>query len=120
MTFKFEKLEIWQLAVEYNDAIYAIAAELPKDEEFNLKGQIRRASTSIALNIAEGSTGQSDAEQNRFLGLALRSVYETVACIHLIQRHNYLNGSERLKKAYEQSEELARKIQAMRNYLKGR
>ena len=91
MSFKFEKLEIWQLALDYIDLIYEIAASLPHEEEFNLKSQIRRAATSIALNIAEGSTGQSDAEQARFLGMALRSLIETIACQHLIHRPAILN-----------------------------
>jgi four helix bundle protein len=74
MTFKFEKLEVYQLALSYVDEVYELAARLPKSEEFNLKSQITRAATSVALNIAEGSTGQSDAEQARFLSMAIRSV----------------------------------------------
>ena len=117
MTFKFEKLEIWKLSVEYIDLIYEISNQLPKSEDYNLKSQIRRASTSIALNIAEGSTGQSNPEQSRFLSIALRSLYETVACLHLIKRHNYSKNSELLIQAYKQAETLACKIQAMRKYL---
>jgi four helix bundle protein len=79
MAYKFERLEVWQMAMEYVDMIYKNAETLPKNEEYNLKSQITRAATSIALNIAEGSTGQSDAEQHRCLGMALRSSVETVA-----------------------------------------
>ena len=68
----------------------------------------------MALNIAEGSTGQTDAEQARFLGMSLRSLIETVACQHLIRRRAYLDDSRLLKEAYRQSETLARKLQAMR------
>ena len=50
--------------------------------------------TSIALNIAEGSTGQSNLEQKRFLGLALRSYLETIACLDLIENLGYLSVSE--------------------------
>ena len=82
MPFKFERLEVWQMSLDYIDLIYEIASELPRSEEYNLKSQIRRAATSVALNIAEGSTGQTDAEQARFLGLAIRSLLETVACQH--------------------------------------
>ena len=105
---------MWQLAVEYIDLIYEIADRLPRHEGFNLKSQIRRAATSVALNIAEGSTGQTDAEQARFLGLALRSLIETVACQHLISRRGYLPDSPQLREAYRKSETLARKLQAMR------
>jgi four helix bundle protein len=118
MSFKFENLEIWQLALDYIDLIYDIADALPREEEFNLKSQIRRAATSVALNIAEGSTGQSDAEQNRFLGLALRSLIETVACQHLIRRRGYLAKSARVGDAYQQALTLARRIQAMRKAIR--
>jgi four helix bundle protein len=68
MAYKFERLEVWGLALEYTDMIYGIADQLPRSEEYNLKSQVVRAATSVALNIAEGSTGQSDAEQARFVG----------------------------------------------------
>jgi four helix bundle protein len=89
--FKFEKLEVRQLSLEYIDKCYVIADGLPKREEFNLQSQLIRAATSIALNIAEGSTNQTDAEQARFLGLASRSLVETVACQRLVQRRCYIN-----------------------------
>jgi four helix bundle protein len=92
MTFKFEQLEVWQLALDYIDLQYELAGKLPRSEDFNLKSQLTRAATSIALNIAEGSTGQSDAEQNRFLGMAVRSLIETVACQRIIKRRNYLKS----------------------------
>lgn len=88
MAYKFEQLEVWQLTMDYIDAIYSLAEKLPRSEEFNLKSQIIRAVTSIALNIAEGSQGQTDAEQARFLGLSIRSLIETIACQHIIRRRN--------------------------------
>jgi four helix bundle protein len=114
IAYKFEKLEVWQLALQYVDLIYEIAEQLPKREEYNLGSQIRRAATSVALNIAEGSTGQSDPEQARFLGYALRSVIETVACQHLIRRRPYQVESGLLENAYDSSEILSKKLQAMR------
>jgi four helix bundle protein len=68
----------------------------------------------VSLNIAEGSTGQTDAEQARFLGLALRSLLETVACQHLISRREYLQDVAPLREAYRQADTLAVKLQAMR------
>ena len=115
MGFKFEQLEVWDLALEYIDLVYQIADKLPRSEEYNLKSQIKRAATSVALNIAEGSTGQTDAEQARFLGLALRSLLETVACQHLISRREYLTDKDPLRQAYVQANTLAAKIQSMRN-----
>src|SRR5829696_3505857 len=117
MTFKFEKLETWQCAIEYVDLIYGIAAQLPRSEDFNLKSQITRAATSVALNIAEGSTGMTDLEQARFLGLALRSVLETVACQHIIKRRGYLQDITPLRHAYRSATTLVRMLQSMRKSL---
>jgi four helix bundle protein len=117
---KFEKLEVWQLAIEYTDLCYALAEKLPKHEEYNLSSQLRRAAVSVALNIAEGSTSLSDAEQARFLEIAIRSLIETVACQHLIYRRKYLSDNELLREAYQSSEKLVAKLQAMRWALLGK
>ena len=114
MAFKFEQLEVWRQSLDYIDLIYTIAAELPDDERFNMRSQITRAATSINLNIAEGSTGQTDVEQARFLGLALRSLIETVACQHIIHRRRWLQSSALLREAYGQASALAARIQTMR------
>jgi four helix bundle protein len=75
---------------------------------------MKRAATSVALNIAEGSTGQADAAQARFLGFAIRSLLETVPCPHLIHRREYLADVGLLREAYRQADTLAAKLQAMR------
>ena len=114
MPYKFEQLEVWKLALDYIDLIYKLAENLPRSEEYNLKSQITRAATSIALNIAEGSQGQSDAEQARFLGMSIRSLIETVACQKIISRRGYLQDEIMLNKAYQDSQTLARKLQSFR------
>lgn len=114
MSYKFEQLDVWKLALDYIDAIYKLAENLPRSEEYNLKSQIVRAATSVALNIAEGSQGQSDAEQARFLGMAIRSLVETVACQQIIRRRKYLQDEAVLDKVYEDSQLLAKKLQAFR------
>lgn len=114
MPYKFEQLDVWKLALDYIDLIYKVAENLPRSEEYNLKSQIVRAATSIALNIAEGSQGQSDAEQARFLGMSIRSLVETVACQHIIRRRSYLQDEILLNEAYENSQILARKLQSFR------
>src|SRR4051812_9731123 len=112
--FKFEQLNVWQQSLDYIDLIYTISADLPDDERFNMRSQVTRAATSINLNIAEGSTGQTDAEQARFLGLALRSLIETIACQHIIHRRGWLQDTISLRQAYRQAGILAARIQALR------
>lgn len=115
--YKFQKLQVYQLALGYVDAVYVLNRQLPEKERFNLSSQIERAATSIVLNIAEGSTGQSDAEQNRFLGLALRSYLETIACCDLIERRVYIS-KESLLPLREQGHQLFIKLSAFRKSLR--
>ena len=116
VTYKFQKLEIYPRALEYIDVLYSLAQKPPKTEDFNLKSQVTRAATSIALNIAEGSTSQSDAEQSRFLGMVLRSSIETVACQDIILHRGYVKVED-LQDARELGAKLFAKIQAMRRSL---
>jgi len=114
--YKFQKLTVYQLALDYVDQVYSSIADMPETERFNLSSQFRRASTSIALNIAEGSTGQTDPEQRRFLGLALRSYLETIACLDLIERRAYLDASQ-LNQLRRMGHQLFIKLIAFRNKL---
>ncbi|MFD2531866.1 four helix bundle protein [Gracilimonas halophila] len=116
MPFKFEKLEVWQLAMDLSNKVYDLIRNMPKTEEFNLSSQIRRAVTSISLNIAEGSTGQSDSEQVRFLRYAHRSLMEVVGCLILMKERNYL-AIEKYDELYSDAEKLSAKLFAMKNYL---
>lgn len=86
MRFKFEKLTIWQKAMDFGEVIFEISSRFPNEEKFNLISQIRKASDSIALNISEGSIGQSNLEFKRFLGYAIRSLAEVVTCLHKSKR----------------------------------
>ena len=76
-----------------------------------------KSATSIALNIAEGSTGQSDLEQKRFLGLALRSYLETIACLDLIEEFDYLPKNE-ITDLRRQGHQIFIKLAAFRKALK--
>ncbi|OGQ79064.1 MAG: hypothetical protein A3F90_07410 [Deltaproteobacteria bacterium RIFCSPLOWO2_12_FULL_60_19] len=115
--YKFQKLDVYQLGLEFVDHVYSLTKQLPESERFNLRSQIERAATSIVLNIAEGSTGQTDMEQNRFLGMSLRSYLETVACIDLIERRGYLKN-DRITSFRESGHRLFIKLQAFRRTLR--
>ena len=114
MKYKFENLDVWKISLELVDDIYSITDVLPESEKFNLKSQIIRAATSINLNIAEGSTSQSNSGQKRFLGYSIRSLLEVVACLRLIERRGYLSieGNTELL-----CEELFIKLQAFKKSL---
>jgi four helix bundle protein len=112
MSFKFEKLKVWQKAVDVNE----LTRTFPKDELFILSGQIKRAADSVSLNIAEGSTGQSNAEFNRFLGFALRSNIEVVGCLYLAKKRSLID-EQSFTKIYKQCEEILVMINALRKTL---
>jgi four helix bundle protein len=84
--FKFEKLIIWQKAMNFGDEIDKLSDKFPDKEKFNLSSQIKRAADSIALNISEGSIGQSNLEQKKFVGYSIRSSAEVVTCLFKAKR----------------------------------
>jgi len=116
MAFKFEKLKVWQRAVDLSGEIYDLTENFPKKELFSLTSQIQRASDSIALNIAEGSTGQTNPEFRRFLSFALRSAIEVVSCLYLAKRRKMIND-EQFDYFYNYLTELIKGIQALRKSL---
>jgi len=114
---KFEDLRIWQKALKLTVIIHDLTRTFPKEEMFILTSQIKRAADSIALNIAEGSTGNTNAEFNRFLQMANRSAIEVIACLHIAKARNLISLDD-FNKIYEELDNLIRSIQALKKTLK--
>jgi|SRR5690606_17926475 len=89
--FKFEKLIIWQKAMDFSEDVFKLTNGFPKEELYSLTSQLRRAVDSIALNIAEGSTGQTNPEFKKFIGYGIRSLAEVVTCLHKAKRRKYIS-----------------------------
>ena len=113
MTFKFEKLDIWKLSMRYGKYIFQMSKHLPKNEMPNRTSQINRAVDSFALNIAEGSIGQSNPEQKRFLSYSIRSVGEVVKCLYKLKARKYIDN-DAFKQQYAKDETLIAKIQTFK------
>ena len=116
MGFKFERLQVWQLALELCAELDLITKKFPQSEIFILTAQIKRAADSTSLNIAEGSTGQSNPEFKRFLSIAIRSNIEVVACLHLAKKRNLIEAED-FSNIYSRCQELNGKLFALRNSL---
>ena len=116
MAFKFEKLKVWEKAIDLSVEINDLTKKFPKEELYVLTSQIKRASDSIALNIAEGSTGQSNKEFKRFLSIALRSAIEVVTCLYLAKGRKIIKEDE-FNIFYHKLTEIVKMIQALRNSL---
>ena len=112
MAFKFEELRVWRRALDLSEEINELTKTFPREELYILTSQVKRAADSVALNIAEGSTGQSNLEFARFLKYALRSNIEVVSCLHIGKRRNYIN-EECFLKLYKICEEILMMISAL-------
>ncbi|WP_416438945.1 four helix bundle protein [Phnomibacter sp. MR] len=117
MPFKFEKLEVWHEAMDIGEEVDKLTVSFPQKELYNLSSQMRRAADSVALNIAEGSSAASDAEQVRFLNIAIRSCNEVVCCLHKAKRRGYL-ADDSFHQLYATLDKLCARLQAFRNKLR--
>lgn len=88
---QFEKLKIWQKAMDIAVLVYEISSFLPNDEKFNLIHQIKKCAVSIPSNIAEGSGRNSDKEFIQFLGIANGSTFELITQLILAKRLKLVN-----------------------------
>jgi four helix bundle protein len=105
----YKELKVWQKAMDFVTAVYAITRRFPKEEMFGLTSQLRRAAVSIPLNIAEGAGCESDLEFARFLDIALRSGYESSVALQIAQRLNYCSTKE-ADDLVQQAEEISRML----------
>lgn len=87
---QFEKLKIWQRAMDIAEKVYTMTANIPADEKFNLVYQIKKCAVSIPSNIAEGSGRNSKKEFGHFLGIANGSAFELITQLMLLKRLNYI------------------------------
>lgn len=113
---KFEDLRVWQKALEITVTIHNLTRSFPKEETFILTSQIKKAADSIALNIAEGSTGNTNPEFKRFLQYATRSAIEVIACLHIGKSRNIISEND-FDKIYEETNTLIKSLQALKKSL---
>ncbi|MGB6687844.1 MAG: four helix bundle protein [Terracidiphilus sp.] len=98
MAQAFQDLTVWQRAMELTVAIYSLTKTFPKDEIYGLTSQLRRASVSIASNIAEGRGRGTDGEFRQFLNIAQGSTYEVQTQL-LVARQLKIGDEAMLRKA---------------------
>ena len=83
-TFDFQRLDVYNVAVEYVTVAYELARTLPNGHS-RLQDQMLRAAASIPLNIAEGSGEFSRPEKARFYRMARRSAMESAAVLDILE-----------------------------------
>lgn len=118
MEFAFQKLDVWQLAVEFADAVIAAAENMQTPRQhYRLIEQLEAASTSIAMNIAEGKGRYSRKEFVHYLYIARGSLYETITLLAIIQRRGWIDADV-MGSLSGQADAVARKIAGLINSLK--
>ncbi len=111
----YKDLEIWKDSILLIKEVYKIINVIPKAEEFNLKLQLRRAVTSIALNIAEGKGRKSKKDFANFLTIAFGSLMEVQAILDICVELGYIKEDIKVKQSIDI---LSRRINKLRAFLK--
>ncbi|MBP9069148.1 MAG: four helix bundle protein [Bacteroidia bacterium] len=109
--FDFEKLDVYQKAKSFNKIVYQ-HIQTDKKIDSVTKNQLRRASFSVMLNIAEGSSRFSKADRRNFFVIARGSVFECVAIFDFMKEEKLFNESLH-QDLYSKSEELSKMLFAM-------
>ncbi|HET8809599.1 MAG TPA: four helix bundle protein [Flavobacteriaceae bacterium] len=116
--FKFEDLLIYAKSMEFGERINLQRKKFPKDERFELTSQFKRASDSLALNIAEGSAG-TDKQFYNYLGNAWHSAHECVSCSTKAHLRGYITFEED-EENRKLVTELSKMITVLRNRISDR
>lgn len=117
--FNFEKLAVWQKAIDFSHAIYEVTKKFPRDERFGLTNQLRRASVSVSSNIVEGASRASAADYARFLEIAVGSLFEVVSQLFVAFKEGFIDAAS-FDQIYKSSEEISRMLSGLRKtILKG-
>jgi len=114
--FSFEKLRVYQDSLGFSKQVYKLTREFPRDEVFGITSQLRRAASSIPLNIAEGS-GLTKTEFKNFLRRARGSVYECVAILAIALDNRYISDIQHCS-LYDSCHNLSKSISALINSMK--
>ena len=117
--FPFEKLDVWQMAVDLAETVLNLLEKLPQNKHMRLISQMEAASTSPSQNIAEGKGRQYRKEFVQYLHIAQGSVYEVVTLNEIFRRRK-LFSEEESNEVRTRCEKIDRKLNGLINSLKGK
>ncbi len=112
--FYFETLRVWQDSMTLVKKVYSFTSQFPKQEQFGLTSQMRRAAVSIASNLAEGSVRKSFKEQAQFTEIAFGSLMEVHCQLTIAQQLNYLQEEDKIN-LHNEISIIARQLNALRD-----
>jgi four helix bundle protein len=113
----YRQLDIWKRSMDFAVRVYEFTARLPADERYNLVSQLRRAATSVPLNIAEGCGCATGGEFARFLSYSYRSLKELATCLELCHRLQPALSESAVAALIDEADQVARMVYALRQRL---
>jgi len=117
MAFDFEKLEVSQKALAFANRVYQATRAFPREEQFGVVAQLRRASVSIAKNLAEGCGRRSKNDRRHFFDMARSSIYECIPLLHVSDEQGFFKNGV-AQQLYNDSTELSRMASGLINTLR--
>ncbi|MBI2267860.1 MAG: four helix bundle protein [Candidatus Blackburnbacteria bacterium] len=111
MSFQFQRLKVWEKAVELADLLISIADNLPQTYQFSFGEQLRRCALSVPSNIAEGSGRKTARDSGNFYTISRGSVYEAMNILVILSKRRLLKiDKSRRQKIYELAEEVCKML----------
>ena len=114
--FNFEKLDVWQKAINFTDLVYNYTRNFPAEERFGLTNQMRRAAVSVSSKIAEGTSRMSQSDFRRCVEIATGSVFEVISQAFVGCRQGFLEDAA-FATLYSSAEEVGRMLSGLRKSL---
>jgi len=115
----YQELEVWQKAMDLAVTCYTVTKTFPREEQFGLTSQIRRAAASIPANIAEGQGRQHTKEFLNFLSISRGSLKEVETHLILSQRVGLL-AKDQLDELLQRTDEISRMLTGLKKSLEKR
>ena len=112
----YRELDVWRVSMDLCLIVYRLSSSSPPDERFGLTSQVRRSSTAIAANIAEGFGRGTKADFARFVRIARGSLMETETHIELAQRLDYIQSDD-AQRATDECDRISRMLHRLHGSL---
>ena len=113
--FSFEKLDVWQNSREFILEIYKLTSNFPASETYGISSQIKRSSSSIATNIAEGTSRNTNKDKAHFLTISYSSATETLNHLIISKDLNYITEDDYLL-CRDKLEKICNQINSLKKY----
>ncbi|MCH3884933.1 four helix bundle protein [Tenacibaculum aquimarinum] len=112
--YSFEKLMVWQESKNLVKDIYRLTKSFPSEERFGLISQLRRASVSIASNLAEGTSRKTNKDKAHFTTISFSSAMEVLNQLIISKELNFLSEKDYIL-VREKLEKITNMLNALRN-----